>query len=144
MRYMSKSESLGTSLPRGHFQGSFLSKPAKTSYTVTMPPTFLSRKRQLTLKIEKGTQSSGRHEGQMDIKGKTQQLWWIPAPENTPPVPTRLLHVKMTAVFPGGSGGKESACNAGDLGSIPGLGRSPGEGKGYHSSILAWRIPWTV
>ena len=33
--------------------------------------------------------------------------------------------------FPGGSAGKESACNAGDLGSIPGLGRSPGEGKGY-------------
>ena len=33
--------------------------------------------------------------------------------------------------FPGGSVGKESACNAGDLGSIPGLGRSPGEGKGY-------------
>ena len=31
--------------------------------------------------------------------------------------------------FPHGSGGKESACNAGDLGSIPGLGRSPGEGK---------------
>ena len=30
-----------------------------------------------------------------------------------------------------GSDGKESACNAGDLGSIPGLGRSPGEGKGY-------------
>ena len=79
--------------------------------------------------------------------------------------------------------GKESACNAGDLGLIPGLGRSPGEGIGYplqyswaslvaqlvknlpamwetwvrslgwedplekemaiHSSILAWRIPWT-
>ena len=33
--------------------------------------------------------------------------------------------------FPSGSTGKESACNAGDLGSIPGLGRSPGEGKGY-------------
>ena len=92
--------------------------------------------------------------------------------------------------FPYGSAGKESACNVGDLGSIPGLGRSPGEGKGYslqysglenstdcivhgvaksqtshavqemwvqslgweyplekgkatHSSILAWRIPWT-
>ena len=30
-----------------------------------------------------------------------------------------------------GSAGKESACNARDLGSIPGLGRSPGEGKGY-------------
>ena len=32
--------------------------------------------------------------------------------------------------FPGGSGGKESACNAGDLGSIPGSGRFPGEGNG--------------
>ena len=86
--------------------------------------------------------------------------------------------------FPGGSVGKESTCNAGDPGSIPGSGRSPGEGNGYplqyswaslaaqlvknspamweswvqslgwedplekgmatHSSILAWRIPWTV
>ena len=33
--------------------------------------------------------------------------------------------------FPGGSAGKEFARNAGDLGSIPGLGRSPGEGRGY-------------
>ena len=33
--------------------------------------------------------------------------------------------------FPGGSDGKESACNAGDLGSIPGLGRSPAEGNAY-------------
>ena len=40
-----------------------------------------------------------------------------------------LKHVYM--VFPWGSAGKESACNAGDLGLIPGLGRSPGEGKGY-------------
>ena len=40
-----------------------------------------------------------------------------------------------------GSAGKESTCNVGDLGSIPGLGRSPGEGKATHSSILAWRIP---
>ena len=86
--------------------------------------------------------------------------------------------------FPDSSVGKESACNAGDPSSIPGLGRSPGEGIGYplqyswaslvsqlvknlpamwetwvislgwedplengevaHSSILAWRIPWTV
>ena len=85
--------------------------------------------------------------------------------------------------FPGGSYGKASACNTGDLGSVPGLGRSPREGIGYppwyswsslvaqmvknppamqetwvqsldwedppekgmatHSSILAWRIPWT-
>ena len=33
--------------------------------------------------------------------------------------------------FPGGSDGKESACHAGDLGSIPALGRSPGVGNGY-------------
>ena len=33
--------------------------------------------------------------------------------------------------FPGSSAGKELACNAGDLGSIPGLGRPPGEGNGY-------------
>ena len=33
--------------------------------------------------------------------------------------------------FPGSSAGKESTCNAGDSGSIPGLGRSPGEGIGY-------------
>ena len=86
--------------------------------------------------------------------------------------------------FPDSSVGKESACNAGDLGSIPGLGRSPREeigyplqyswaslvaqlvknlpamcetqvrslgwedtlekGKATRSSILAWRIPWTV
>ena len=33
--------------------------------------------------------------------------------------------------FPGGPAGKESACNVGDMGTIPGLGRSPGEGNGY-------------
>ena len=37
----------------------------------------------------------------------------------------------MTVGFSGGLAGKESACNAGDLGLIPGLGRYPGEGKGY-------------
>ena len=86
--------------------------------------------------------------------------------------------------FPDSSAGKESACNAGDPGAIPGSGRSAGDrigyplqyswaslvtqlvknmpameenwgqsldwddsleqGKGTHSSILAWRIPWTV
>ena len=45
--------------------------------------------------------------------------------------------------FLGDSDGKESPCNARDLGSIPGLGRSLGEENRYHSSILAWRIPWT-
>jgi len=33
--------------------------------------------------------------------------------------------------FPGGSVGKESTCNVANLGSIPGLGKSPGKGKGY-------------
>ena len=85
--------------------------------------------------------------------------------------------------FPGSSVSKESACNAGDPGSVPGSGRSSGEGIGYpcqylgfpcglagkeyaclretsvwflvwedplekgnamHSSILTWRIPWTI
>ena len=46
--------------------------------------------------------------------------------------------------FPGGSDGKECACNARDPGSVPGSGRSPGGGNGRaHSSILAWEIPWT-
>ena len=45
--------------------------------------------------------------------------------------------------FPSGSAGKESACNAGDLGLIPGSGRSPGEGNGNPLQYLAWRIPWT-
>ena len=40
------------------------------------------------------------------------------------------LKIKETMGFPGGSDGKASVCNAGDLGSIPGLGRSPGEGNG--------------
>ena len=44
--------------------------------------------------------------------------------------------------FPDGSYGKESACNAGDLGLIPGLGRSPGKGNGNPFQYLAWRIPW--
>ena len=45
--------------------------------------------------------------------------------------------------FPGGSGGKESTCNAGDQGSIPESGRSPGEGNGDTLLILASRIPWS-
>ena len=94
------------------------------------------------------------------------------------------IWVKLLYGFPDSSVGKESACNAGDPGSIPGSGSFPGEGIGYplqyswvslvvqlvknpptmretwvqslgwedplekgkanHSSILAWKIPWTV
>ena len=97
---------------------------------------------------------------------------------------TCLVFVKTHKMFPHSSVGKESTCNAGDTCSIPGSGRSTGEGLGYplqyswvflviqlvnnppavwetwvqslgwedllrkgkatHSSILAWRIPWTV
>ena len=39
--------------------------------------------------------------------------------------------IGSTLGFPHGSASKQSACNAGDLGLIPGLGRSPGEEKGY-------------
>ena len=41
------------------------------------------------------------------------------------------FHFTYHEGFPGGSDGKESTCNVGDLGSIPGLGRSLGEGNGY-------------
>ena len=50
--------------------------------------------------------------------------WWILCRRDRPPTPVFLG-------LPGGSGGKESTCNAGNLGLIPGLGRSPGEGNGY-------------
>ena len=46
--------------------------------------------------------------------------------------------------FPSGSNSKEPACNAGDLGLIPGSGKDPLEKEmSTHSSILAWEIPWT-
>ena len=49
--------------------------------------------------------------------------------------------------LPGGSDGKASVHNAGDLGSISGSGRSPGEAKGNSPppppSTIAWKIPWT-
>ena len=45
--------------------------------------------------------------------------------------------------FPIGSDGKESACNAGDLDSTPGLRRSPEKEMATHSNIFAWGILWT-
>ena len=48
----------------------------------------------------------------------------------------------MRFTDPGGSEGKASACNAGDLSSIPGSGRSPGEEMATHSSIPAWKVRW--
>ena len=45
--------------------------------------------------------------------------------------------------FPGSSDGKGSAYKVGDPGLIPGSGRSPEEGNGNPSSVLAWKLPWT-
>ena len=66
------------------------------------------------------------------------------------PLEKGLATLSSVLGLPCGSNGKESACNAGDLGSIPGSRRSPSPGEdplekemATHSSILAWRIPWT-
>ena len=50
---------------------------------------------------------------------------------------------EMVEGFPSSSAGKESACNVGDLGSIPRWKDPLEEGMATHSSILAWRVPWT-
>ena len=50
---------------------------------------------------------------------------------------------RCTQVFPAGSDSEETACKAGDLGSISGLGRSSGEGNDHLLQLLALRIPWT-
>ena len=62
--------------------------------------------------------------------GIQPEMWLGPGP------PLKISHTICRAQckikgFPGGSDGKESACNAGDTGLIPGSGRSPGEGNGY-------------
>ena len=55
---------------------------------------------------------------------------WAPQPPFGKEAFTLLYYIDSMG-FPCGSAGKEPACNTGDLGSIPGLERSPGEGKGY-------------
>ena len=63
----------------------------------------------------------------------------LPAMQETPiqflgledPLEKESLPTPVFLGFPCGSAGKESACNAEDLGSVPGLGRTPGEGKVY-------------
>ena len=55
---------------------------------------------------------------------------------------TGLLDLVANTTLIGSSDGKESACNAGDPGWIPGSGRSLEKEMAIHSSILSWRIPW--
>ena len=66
-----------------------------------------------------------------------QFLGWEDPPEK------ELAAHSIILGFPGGSDGKESAYNAEDLGLIPGLERSPGEGNGYPLQYSCLRIPWT-
>ena len=74
----------------------------------------------------------------MQLKSKVQQvLLWLSTNLS------KAYMEKQKLGFPCGSVGKASAYNAGDPGSIPGSGGSPGEGNGYPLHILAWRIPWT-
>ena len=58
-----------------------------------------------------------------------ETLVWLLGQEG--PLEKGWLPTPVFLGFPGGSAGKESACNAGDLGLIPGLGRSPREGSSY-------------
>ena len=56
----------------------------------------------------------------------------------------KLLVTMLYMCFLHSSVGKKSACNVGDLGLIPELGRSLEEAMATHSSILAWRIPMDI
>ena len=75
-------------------------------------------------------------------------LEWVSMPSSRgssrPRDQTHISYFSYTGRdFPGGSDGKESACDAGDLGLIPGLGRYLEKRMATHSSILASRTPWT-
>ena len=56
---------------------------------------------------------------------------------------SQTFWVKKVRDFPGGSVVKNLSTNAGDVGSIPGSGRSPGKGTATHPSMPAREIPWT-
>ena len=53
-----------------------------------------------------------------------------------------FVHIQLFLDFDG-SDGKESACNSGNIGLIPGSERFLGKGMAAYSSILAWNFPWT-
>ena len=67
-----------------------------------------------------------------DFSGNGQHVPWVAGPEQNFISRKKVGTIPLWLVssgFPCASAGKESTCNVGDLGSIPGLGRSPGEGK---------------
>ena len=61
----------------------------------------------------------------------TREIQWLPVKIVFMSESVSCLVFVISSCLPGSSAGKESACNEGDLGSIPGLGRCPGEGNGY-------------
>ena len=64
--------------------------------------------------------------------------------KDTRKIKTRMRLGRLKEGFLGGLDGKESACNARDLGSVPGLGRSPGGGQGQPTVVfLPGESPWT-
>ena len=73
---------------------------------------------------------------------RDEGAWWA-AVYGVAQSRTRLKRLSSKG-FPGGSDGKESYCNAGDRGSIPGSGRPLKKEMATQSNILAWRTPWTA
>ena len=70
--------------------------------------------------------------------------YWIGVSPNPVQCCLSLKREIWTPLFPGASDDKESVCNAGDLGSIPELGRAPGEGNGNSLQYsLTWSTPWS-
>ena len=67
--------------------------------------------------------------------------WCLKESDTTEQLILYFYNYTVLRGFPGGSNDKESACNVGELGLIPGLGRCLEEGKATHSSIFAWSIP---
>ena len=94
-----------------------------------------------------GRSPGGRHANQSSILACRIPMDWRACPAIVNGIRVRhdwvTKHSFCTNWLPWWLSGKESACNAGDLGLIPGLGRSPVGGQGIHSNILVWRIPWT-
>ena len=71
--------------------------------------------------------------------------WGLPGSSVHRSSQARILEWVTVSYFGGscGSDGKESACNVGNLGSIPGSGRSPGERNGNPLQYTCWKISWT-
>ena len=90
--------------------------------------------------MHEGMSSWSAHFGQDDFFLVLIHVNFLFTPIN---IWVKRISYQVLNVYLHSSVGKESACNAGDLGLIPGLGRSPGERMATHSSALAWRIPWT-